>query len=569
MYRFKQLIFIALFLLGNAYSFGQCKQFNLNISYDKQVVHITPELTHNGVFSYKGIWYSDSIAVNQKSHLQNTNYTYKCLILKYDNIGHVVNHMNLILPTPNSTPNLRLDPSTGGLVYVISVDDKKYPINDTLSIDARGKAVIGIVRIDSNLNKVQFVKIAETAKYQHVLEGQHDIYCAQTGATMSVYTKSKLYLNNGDSIYPSTALEIHSLQLDAKFKVVQKMLLAQTDMNILGEGMVNTPNGFYYFIKYFKSINVPATGKLYSNTVRKLNLGVGLDGWDFLILKQVNNQIVSSYTIGCPYGLRSVGGQSNFYYANNRFYFPHYNLGQNVYDNNMQMLQAPLVGRNALAIFDTAFNITKLSSFVDKPDNTNVWMGLFKSATDEITLIANSDSTFEFNGKTYTPQSNSDPTQLNVFFSVIGDSIQYIRSQNTINYKCYFTDYSSKSATFNLYSYPGKKVASASGMILKSPVYKQHFWVVKICSPGVESPDIETTRVVCYPNPLNQGALQVDATHAIQSIAVLTMKGQVVFEKSPNATNTLLDLRNLPDGNYLVRTQLADQVNTQKIIVLH
>ena len=124
MYRFKQLIFIALFLLGNAYSFGQCKQFNLNISYDKQVVHITPELTHNGVFSYKGIWYSDSIAVNQKSHLQNTNYTYKCLILKYDNIGHVVNHMNLILPTPNSTPNLRLDPSTGGLVYVISVDDK-------------------------------------------------------------------------------------------------------------------------------------------------------------------------------------------------------------------------------------------------------------------------------------------------------------------------------------------------------------------------------------------------------------------------------------------------------------
>jgi hypothetical protein len=49
----------------------------------------------------------------------------------------------------------------------------------------------------------------------------------------------------------------------------------------------------------------------------------------------------------------------------------------------------------------------------------------------------------------------------------------------------------------------------------------------------------------------------------------MNMQGQVVFEQSPNAAKTVLELKNLPVGNYLVRTHLANNVNIQKIIVLH
>jgi hypothetical protein len=571
MLNIKNLILIALFLLVQPLVFGQCQQYNLSISYDKQLVHVTSELSHNGVYSYKGIWYSDSIAVDQNKHIQNTSSSsWKCLIIKYDNSGNVVNQINLVLPPPNSSPNLRLDPSTGGLVYILAVNSKNYQINSTLSVQAIDKSVIGIVCIDSNLNNIQFVKIAESPKYQSMREGENDIYCTKTGATMSVFVNKKLYLNNGDSIIPSTALDIYSFQLDTKFNVVQKVLLAQPDNNILGQGMLNTPHGFYYFLKYYKSINVPATSQFYSNTVRKLNPTLGVDGWDFLIIKQVNNQIVSSYTIGFPSGVRTVGGQSNFYYANNRFYFPHFNLGQQVYDNNMQMLQSPMSGRNSLAIFDTAFHITRLKTMIDKSINTNIGMGLFKSSNNEITLIANSDSTFDFNGKSYAPQINTDPTNLNVFFSVVGDSIQYLRSQNTVNYKCFFTDFSAQSAIFNLNPYPGKIITSTNNMILKKPLFNENFWMVKVCLPSLQSKEIEKNiPPSCYPNPINEGVLHVDAAQTIQSIVVMNMQGQVVFEQSPNASKTVLELKNLPVGNYLVRTHLANNVNIQKIIVLH
>ena len=568
MNRIKLLILIALFFLGHAYAFGQCQQYNLNISYDKPLMHVTADLSHNGAYTYKAFWYTDSIAVDKNTYTENTSAANKCLILKYDNTGNIVAHLELILPMPYTYPNLRLDPSTGGLAYVLTAYDKIYKINSSLSVDASNKSVIGIVRIDSNMSNVQFVKIAETPNYQSIREGENDIYCTTTGATMSIFVDKKLYLNNGDSIKPSSICDIYSLQLDANFNIVKKTLLAQPDVNIIGQGMLNTPHGFYYCFKYYKSINVPATNQSYSNTLRKLNPGAGIDGWDYLIIKETNNQIVSSYTIGCTSGVRSLGVASGLYFANNRFYFPHNNLGQKLYDNTMQLYVAPVAGRNSLAIFDTAFNCTKLYTFADKTDYTRVGMSFLKSSMDEITLIANTDSTFDVNGKTYTPQRNTDPTFLNVIFTVIGDSIQHLRSQNTINYKCFYSDYSALSATFNLYAYSGKTVSSANGMTLKTPLYQKTMWIVKICSPNAQTQLLGGEQTKFYPNPVNQGILNIDAQQTIQTIHVMTMQGQIVLEQSPKSLITELNLESLPTGNYLVKTQFNDHSITRKIIVL-
>jgi hypothetical protein len=548
---------------------GQCISNNLNISYDKQLMHVSTDLSHNGVFTYKAFWYTDSIAVDQKRHTTNTSADYKCLIIKYDNTGNIVAQMDLILPMPYTNPNLRLDPNTGGLAYVLTAYDKIYKINNSLSVNALNKSVVGIVRIDSNLSKVQFVKIAETTNKQRILEGENDILCSKSGATMLMIVNKNAYLNNGDSIKPKSAVEIYTLQLDANCNIYKKTLLAQNGSNIRSYGMLNTPQGFYYFFKYYQEINVPATKQSYSNALRKLNPGFGIDGWDYLIIKETNNQIVSSYTIGCTSSVDPLGGKSNFYYANNRFYFPHNNSGQKLYDNTMRLYSAPLAGRNSLAIFDTAFNLTKLSTFADKTEYTSVGISFFKSSNNEITLIAGTDNTFDFSGKTYTPQSNTDPTFLNVFFTVIGDSIQHLRSQNTINYMCFFSDYSTEAATFNLYTYPGKTISFANGMTLKSPLYKQTMWIVKICSPNAQTQPLGGEKPNYYPNPVDRSILHVDALQQIQTIRIMTMQGQVVFEQSPKALKTVINLESLPTGNYLVKTQFADHSNTQKIIILN
>lgn len=564
----KKFFFITCHFFFLLNSQGQCISNNLNISYDKQLMHVTSDLSNNGVFTYKAFWYTDSIAVDQKRHTTNTSADYKCLIIKYDNTGNIVAQMDLILPMPYTNPNLRLDPNTGGLAYVLTAYDKIYKINNSLSVNALNKSVIGIVRIDSNLSNVQFVKIAETINKQRILEGENDILCSKSGATMLMIVNKNAYLNNGDSIKPKSAVEIYTLQLDANCNIYKKTLLAQNGSNIRSYGMLNTPLGFYYFFKYYQEINVPATKQPYSNALRKLNPGFGIDGWDYLIIKETNNQIVSSYTIGCTSSVDPLGGKSNFYYANNRFYFPHNNSGQKLYDNTMRLYSAPLAGRNSLAIFDTAFNLTKLSTFADKTEYTSVGISFFKSSNNEITLIAGTDNTFDFSGKTYTPQKNTDPTYLNVIFNVMGDSIQYLRSQNTINYMCFFSDYSTEAATFNLFTYPGKTVSSTNGMTLKSPLYQKTMWIVKICSPNAQTQLLGGEKPEYYPNPVNQGILHIDALQPIKMIRVMTMHGQVVFEQSPKASKTVINLESLPTGNYLVKTQFADHSNTQKIIVL-
>jgi hypothetical protein len=234
----------------------------------------------------------------------------------------------------------------------------------------------------------------------------------------------------------------------------------------------------------------------------------------------------------------------------------------------MRLYSAPLAGRNSLAIFDTAFKLTKLCTFADKAEYTSVGISFFKSSNNEITLIAGTDNTFDFSEKTYTPQKNTDPTYLNVIFNVMGDSIQYLRSQNTINYMCFFSDYSTEAATFNLFTYPGKTVSSTNGMTLKSPLYKQTMWIVKICSPNSQTQLLGGEKPNYYPNPVDRSILHVDALQRIQTITVITMQGQVVIEQSPKALKTAINLESLPTGNYLVKTQFEDHSNTQKIIVL-
>jgi hypothetical protein len=208
-----------------------------------------------------------------------------------------------------------------------------------------------------------------------------------------------------------------------------------------------------------------------------------------------------------------------------------------------------------------------LKAFEDSSEYTKVRTGFFASSPNEFTLTASTDSMFKFNGITYSPQKNANPTFMNVIYSVKGDSIYYKWSQNTENYKCLFSDLTGESATFNLFAYPGKIITSINNMSLKTAVYKQNMWIVKVCIPELAKHEIESHLIALYPNPVNHGILHIEAKQPMQTILVMNMQGQIVIEQTPKAIRTTLNTEKLPAGNYFVRTQFADHISTQKIIV--
>jgi hypothetical protein len=559
---------IAMVLMPSAV-WSQCQQYNLSISYDKQFMHKTSELFHNNQFSYIGIWYTDSIAVNKKKYTQNKAPDYKCLIIKLDKLGNVVAQIDLILPMPFTYPNLRLDPGTGGLAYVITTYNNIYKINDTLTVNASNKSVLGVVKIDSNLSKVAFVKIAESLLNERLFQGENDIYCFNQGASLMIAVNKAMHLNNGDTIKPKSYCEIYSVGVNNDFQVIGKSLLATTNAGISNYGILNTASGMHYVFKFTKSVTIPSLNKIHEATLNKLLPGAGVDGSDILIIRESNGVIVSSYTIGCSSSVLPIGMKNVIFYSKDRFYFPHNNRGQNLYDNNMRAIVNSKPGLNCLAIFDTAFNLISVTAFEDKSVKPRLGIGFFQSSAEEFFLTANTDSPFVFKNYTYTPQKNFNPTYMNVIFSVSGDSISYKWSQNTENYQCFYSDFTQNSSSFNVYPYPNKTISTVANMTLEDPLYSKYFWMVKQCNPELKSHRIEKVPCYSFPNPVRENILKIIAPNMIQKIVFSTVQGQVIFEKSISNESAVLDLGGFPSGNYLAYIHFADQVEIHKIIKLY
>lgn len=547
---------------------SQCEEYNLCVSYNKQLIQRTPNLSQNKSYALHGIWYSDSIAINQTRLTKIDQAGYKCLIVKIDAKGKIIAQADLILPMPYSTPNLRFDPKTGGLVYILSVYNRIYKINNTVSVNAINKSVLGVVRIDSNLSNVEFVKVAETKTNKQLWEGENDIYCYDKGSKMMILVNQAIQLSNGDSLAPKSIIDVHSLDLDGELKIKNHNLLAQNSSDISTLGMVNTPNGFYYFLKFYNSINIPKLNKTHLNALRKTIPGAGIDGYDILAIKEVDNYVYSSYAIGCPSTVNAIGIKSKFFFARGRFYFPFNNAGTNLYDDQMQLMSCSEPRKNALAIFDTLFNLKSLKAFQDQTKYTNVKMGFFQTAENEFILTGSSDSSFEFNGVQYKPKFVSNPTFLNTIFTVDGDSMIYKWSQTTENYKCLFTDFTTNSVSFNLFNYPGKTISSLNGMALEKPIYPPHSWMVKICTTFVNTIQFESPQIRCYPNPINTGRVKIESDEPMQNITVLNMNGQIVFQKTGLLNYQFnLELSEIKNGFYTVKINCVNSTKVIKIMV--
>lgn len=96
-------------------------------------------------------------------------------------------------------------------------------------------------------------------------------------------------------------------------------------------------------------------------------------------------------------------------------------------------------------------------------------------------------------------------------------------------------------------------------------VYFDNVFGAPAGSVGIEEALLATTKL--YPNPGN-GTLQVESSSLVESIRVVPLTGQTVYEEQVQAYTTTLHLEHLPKGLYIIELTTANGPEYQRYIKL-
>ena len=107
----------------------------------------------------------------------------------------------------------------------------------------------------------------------------------------------------------------------------------------------------------------------------------------------------------------------------------------------------------------------------------------------------------------------------------------------------------------------GKYVA---GWLNGPPMFAEG-WMVNLDDLILGTPNVETTTVSYYPNPV-EDVLYLNAKEAIDSVAVYTITGQKVTSISLNANKTEINFSSLSSGVYLLEVTSNGSVENLKIV---
>ncbi len=90
-------------------------------------------------------------------------------------------------------------------------------------------------------------------------------------------------------------------------------------------------------------------------------------------------------------------------------------------------------------------------------------------------------------------------------------------------------------------------------------------FVISAYDASLATSTFDNASFVAYPNPVKD-VLNLSYTQNIDKVQVVNLLGQEVITKSINATQSQIDMSNLPIGTYLVRVTANDEVKTIKVI---
>lgn len=77
--------------------------------------------------------------------------------------------------------------------------------------------------------------------------------------------------------------------------------------------------------------------------------------------------------------------------------------------------------------------------------------------------------------------------------------------------------------------------------------------------------DFDFTSLKAYPNPVKD-VLNLSYVENISQVSIFNLLGQQVLDKNLDATEAKIDMSNLPQGTYLVKVNVANQIKTLKVL---
>lgn len=102
------------------------------------------------------------------------------------------------------------------------------------------------------------------------------------------------------------------------------------------------------------------------------------------------------------------------------------------------------------------------------------------------------------------------------------------------------------------------------GWVNGPPVFAEG-WMINFDDLLLDTPQNETLQVTYYPNPV-QDVLHIKSPEVIETVSVLNVTGQQVFEKEWNTFSGELNLSALNSGVYFVRATANNSAKTFKIV---
>jgi hypothetical protein len=77
--------------------------------------------------------------------------------------------------------------------------------------------------------------------------------------------------------------------------------------------------------------------------------------------------------------------------------------------------------------------------------------------------------------------------------------------------------------------------------------------------------DFKTANIRMYPNPVKNN-LTIDANNAIAQVSIYNQLGKLVVSENPNNTSATLLTSNLPNGIYIIKTKIGENLATSKFV---
>lgn len=113
-----------------------------------------------------------------------------------------------------------------------------------------------------------------------------------------------------------------------------------------------------------------------------------------------------------------------------------------------------------------------------------------------------------------------------------------------------------------IYNYQGNR-----NPYIDHPEYVCQIWSSVCAALSTDNFELEETTSI-YPNPSNDGRINISTTAELNQISILTINGQVIQKiTNPNRVDNTIEISNLPKGFYFISLEANGQNITKKIII--